>query len=86
VKGLVLRALLFVVLGFALGYSHAKAIAEGERIHRETGERARPTVLFAVRLVLLVVAFALIGKSGPMPFLGALLGFALAKVVHRRRA
>ncbi|MDC3958159.1 N-ATPase subunit AtpR [Polyangium jinanense] len=81
---LVLRVLLFLALGFALGWAHAKAIAEGERIHRETGERARPTVIFVLRLVLLCVAFGLIGKSGSMPLLASLLGFVMARLVRRR--
>ncbi|MRG93622.1 ATP synthase subunit I [Polyangium spumosum] len=81
---LVLRALLYSSLGFALGWAHAKAIAEGERIFRETGERARPTVIFVLRLVLLCVAFGVIGKAGSMPFLAALLGFVVARLVRRR--
>jgi len=81
---LLLRALLFVALGFAIGWAHAKAIDDGERIHRETGERARPTVLFVLRLVLLCVAFGVIGKAGSMPFLSALFGFVVARLVRRR--
>ncbi len=83
---LFLRAFLFLALGFALGWAHARAIAEGDRVFRETGERARPTFLFVVRVVLLCVAFGLIGKAGSMPFLAALLGFVVARLVRRRSA
>jgi hypothetical protein len=82
---MLLRGLLFLAMGGALGYAHARAIAEGERVHRETGERARPTLIFVVRLLLLCLAFGVIAKSGSFPLIAALLGFVLARLIHRHR-
>lgn len=82
--GFVLRVGIFLAVGVALGLVHARAVAEGERIHRETGERARPAALFAVRLAVVCVAFAAIGKSGPMPLAAAVVGFFAARVVAGR--
>ena len=82
---MILRGLLYLALGFALGYAHALSIAEGERVHRETGERARPTLIFVVRLLLLCLAFGVIAKSGSLHLLASLLGFVFARLVHRRR-
>lgn len=82
--GFILRIVVFLAVGVALGVVHARAVAEGERIHRETGERARPAVLFAIRLVLVCVAFGLIGKSGPVPLAAAIVGFFGVRVLKGR--
>jgi len=75
----VLRALLFVGIGLMLGLGHARSIAEGERLHRETGERARPAVLHALRLLLLCVGFGVVFRAGPLPGAMALAGFFLGR-------
>lgn len=82
--GIVIRVVAFLALGVALGVAHARAVAEGERIFRETGERARPAVLFAIRLVLLCVIFGVIGKMGPVPLGASILGFFGARVMVRK--
>ncbi len=84
--GAILRIVVFVAVGVGLGILHWRAVTEGERIHRETGERIRPAVLFAIRLVLVCVAFAVIGKSGPMPLGAAVIGFFGARVLRGRGA
>lgn len=83
--GMVLRVVAFLALGVALGVAHSRAVTEGERIFRETGERARPAVLFAIRLVLLFVIFGAIGKMGPVPLGAAILGFFGARVMVPRK-
>jgi len=74
-SGFLFRGLLYLVLGALLAVAHSRSLAEGERIHRETGERARPTALFLFRFVLVFVAFGVIGRGGPLPFGAAILGF-----------
>lgn len=75
----VLRALLFVGIGLVFGLGHARSIAEGERLHRETGERARPAVMHALRLLLLCVGFGVVFRAGPMSGAAALAGFFVAR-------
>ena len=82
--GFLVRIVAFLAVGVALGVVHSRAVAEGERIFRETGERARPAVLFAVRLVLVCVIFAVIGKMGPIPLGAAVIGFFGARVLKGR--
>lgn len=82
--GMLLRIVAFLGLGVALGVAHSRAVAEGERIFRETGERARPAALFAIRLVLLLVIFGVIGKLGPVPLGAAILGFFGGRIVTRK--
>jgi hypothetical protein len=82
--GIILRVVAFLALGVALGVAHSRAVAEGERIFRETGERARPAALFLVRLVVLCVIFGAIGKTGPVPLGAAILGFFGARVMVPR--
>jgi hypothetical protein len=82
--GALLRIVVFLALGVALGVVHSRAVAEGERIHRETGERVRPAVLFVIRLVVVCVAFGAIGKSGPMPLAAAIVGFFGVRVMKGR--
>lgn len=73
--GFLVRIIAFLAVGVALAIVHARAVAEGERIHRETGERARPIALFLVRLIVLVAIFGIIGKMGPIALGSAVLGF-----------
>lgn len=73
--GFVVRIIAFLAVGVALAIVHARAVAEGERIHRETGERARPIALFLARLILLLAIFGVIGKTGPIALGAAVLGF-----------
>lgn len=82
--GFVIRIVAFLAVGVALGVVHSRAVTEGERIFRETGERARPAVLFAIRLVLVCVIFAVIGKMGPIPLGAAVLGFFGARLMKGR--
>lgn len=82
--GFVVRIVAFLAVGVALGVVHLRSVTEGERIFRETGERARPAVLFAVRLVLVCVIFAVIGKMGPVPLGAAVLGFFGARLAKGR--
>jgi putative copper export protein len=75
----VLRGLLFFVIGLVFGIGHARSIAEGERLHRESGERARPVVLHAFRLLLLCVGFGVVFRAGPLPLAASFAGFFLAR-------
>lgn len=79
--GALVRIVVFVAVGVALGVIHGRAIKEGERIHRETGERARPAALFVVRLVIVCAVFAAIGKAGPMPLAAAVIGFLGTRIL-----
>jgi len=83
--GFVIRIVAFLGVGVALAIMHARAVAEGERVHRETGERARPIALFVVRLVLLCAIFAAIGKMGPIPLGSAILGYFGGRVLVQRQ-
>jgi len=83
--GFVIRIVAFLAVGVALSILHARAVADGERIHRETGERARPIALFAVRLVVLCAIFAAIGKMGPIPLGSAILGYFGGRVLVARQ-
>jgi len=76
---LVLRALLFVGIGLVFGLGHARSLAEGERLYREEGARARPAVLHAFRLLLLLVGFGVVFRAGPLPLAASLAGFFLAR-------
>jgi hypothetical protein len=80
-SGFVLRALLYLVLGGLLGLAHARSVTDGERLFRQTGERARPTALFLVRFILVFIAFGMIGKAGPLPLVTALAGFFGTKLI-----
>lgn len=82
--GMLIRIVAFLAVGVALAIIHARSIADGERIFRETGERARPAVLFAIRLVVMCVIFGVIGKMGPIPLGSAILGFFGGRVVVHR--
>lgn len=77
------RGLLYLVLGALLAVAHSRSVAEGERIHRETGERARPTALFIFRFLLVFAAFGVIGRGGPLPFGAAILGFFGVKLFYQ---
>lgn len=82
--GIALRIMAFLALGVALGVAHSRAVVEGERIFRETGERARPAALFAIRLVVVLAIFGVIGKMGPVPLGAAILGFFGGRIVTRK--
>jgi hypothetical protein len=81
--GFLVRIVAFLAGGVALGMVHSRAVTEGERIFRETGERARPAALFAIRLVVVCVVFAVIGKMGSVPLGSAVLGFFGARLMMR---
>lgn len=82
--GFVIRIVAFLAVGVALALIHARAVTDGERIHRETGERARPAALFLIRLVVICAIFGVIGKMGPIPLGSAVLGFMTGRVIVRR--
>ncbi len=82
--GFIIRIVAFLAVGVAIALIHARAVAEGERLHRETGERARPIALFVVRLALLIAIFGVIGKMGPIPLGCTILGFLGGRVVVQR--
>lgn len=82
--GFVIRIVAFLAVGVALALIHARSVAEGEQIHRETGERARPAVLFLIRLLVVCAVFFALGKMGPIPLGAAVLGFFGGRVIVRR--
>lgn len=82
--GFLIRIVAFLAVGVAVAFLHARAVTEGERMHRETGERARPIALFVVRLVVLCAVFGVIGKMGLIPLGSAILGYFGGRVVVRR--
>jgi hypothetical protein len=79
--GMLFRIVAFLAVGVAMAIIHARSIADGERIFRETGERARPAALFVVRLVVMCLIFGVIGKMGPIPLGSAILGFFGGRVI-----
>ena len=82
--GFLIRIVAFVAVGVAVAFLHARAVTEGERMHQDTGERARPIALFVVRMVILCAVFGAIGKMGPIPLGSALLGYFGGRAVVRR--
>ncbi len=76
---IVLRVLLFVGIGLVFGLGHARSLAEGQRLYREKGERARPAVLHAFRILLLCIGFGAVFRAGPVPGFAAFAGFFLAR-------
>lgn len=79
----VLRLILFFAVGIGLGVALARSVMQNERHHRETGDRARPILLYVFQLLLLCATFLVLWRASPMAFGAALAGFLIAPPVWR---
>ena len=77
---LLVRALIFLAVGLALGVAQTRSLRENERLFRKNGERARPTVIFMFWLLVLAVVFLTLARSGPSAFVPAMLGYLAARI------
>lgn len=84
-KVLLVRGLIFLAVGLALGVAQARSLRTGERSFRETGERARPTANFIFWLIVLAVVAAVLVRSGPLAFGSAFVGYAVARAFSSAR-
>jgi len=82
---MLLRGALYLVIGLVLGFAHARSITEGERLYRETGERARPTLLFVIRFAVMCGLLVVVGRSGPVPLFATMIGFFLSRLLQKAR-